>query len=87
MEIRGDSRKMPNIRSAKKRLRQDEKKRVQNQSVKTRMKTETKKALTGEANTAFSAIDKAAAKGVIHRNAAARRKSRLARRLASAAAA
>jgi len=78
---------MPNIRSAKKRLRQDEKKRVQNQSVKTRMKTETKKALTGEVNTAFSAIDKAAAKGVIHRNAAARRKSRLARRLASAAAA
>ena len=78
---------MPNIRSAKKRLRQDEKKRVHNQSVKTRMKTETKKALTGEANSAFSAIDKAAAKGVIHRNAAARRKSRLAKRLATAAAA
>ncbi|MEX0763000.1 MAG: 30S ribosomal protein S20 [Dehalococcoidia bacterium] len=34
---------------------------------------------------AFSALDRAASKGVIHRNTAARRKSRLARRLNSAA--
>ena len=78
---------MPNLRSAKKRLRQNEKKRVRNMAVKTRIKTETKKALAGgDAGTAFSAIDRAASKGVIHRNAAARRKSRLAKRVAAAAA-
>jgi small subunit ribosomal protein S20 len=75
---------MPNLRSAKKRLRQDVKKTLRNQIVKTRIKTETKKALVGQENAALSAIDKAAAKGVIHRNAAARKKSRLAKRLAAA---
>lgn len=79
---------MPNLRSAKKRLRQDEKKRLRNSIVKTRVKTETKKALAGgDGKTAFGAIDRAAAKGVIHKNAAARRKSRLAKRLAASAAA
>jgi small subunit ribosomal protein S20 len=76
---------MPNLRSAKKRLRQNAKKQLRNQIAKTRIKTETKKALAGgEAKTAFSAIDRAAAKGVIHKNAAARRKSRLAKKLAVA---
>ena len=77
---------MPNTASAKKRLRQDVKKRLRNTIIKTRIKTETKKALSGgEATPAFGAIDRAAAKGVIHKNAAARRKSRLAKRLAATA--
>ncbi len=76
---------MPNLRSAKKRLRQDVKKSLRNQIVKTRIKTEVRKALAGQENAALSAIDKASAKGVIHRNAAARKKSRLAKRLAAAA--
>ena len=79
---------MPNLASAKKRLRQNAKRKLVNQMIKTRVKTETKKALeTGDIKTASGAIDRAAAKGVIHKNAAARRKSRLAKRLASAAAA
>jgi small subunit ribosomal protein S20 len=79
---------MPNLRSAKKRLRQNVKKQLRNQIVKTRIKTETKKALTGgDAKTAFSALDRAGAKGVIHKNAIARKKSRLAKRLAAAASA
>ncbi len=78
---------MPNTPSAKKRLRQDAKKRLRNMAAKTRIKTETKKALSGgEVTSAFSAIDRAAAKGIIHRNAAARKKSRLAKKVASAAA-
>ena len=77
---------MPNLRSAKKRLRQDAKKALRNQAAKTRIKTETKKALNGNDNCAFSVIDRAAAKGIIHRNAAARRKSRLAKQLNAATA-
>ena len=77
---------MPNLASAKKRLRQNEKKRLRNTIAKTRIKTELKKAVeSGQGAEAFSAIDRAAAKGIIHRNAAARRKSRLAKQLATAA--
>jgi small subunit ribosomal protein S20 len=79
---------MPNTRSAKKRLRQDEKKRIRNQAAKTRIKTETKKALTGgDIATALSAIDRAAAKGIIHKNTAARKKSRLVSKMNAAQAA
>jgi small subunit ribosomal protein S20 len=75
---------MPNLASAKKRLRQDVKKALRNQIAKTRIKTEIKKALTGEESKgAFGAIDRAAAKGIIHKNTAARKKSRLAKRLAA----
>jgi small subunit ribosomal protein S20 len=75
---------MPNLASAKKRLRQNAKRKLTNQITKTRVKTETKKALEGgELKTALAAIDRAAAKGVIHKNAAARRKSRLARKVAA----
>ena len=77
---------MPNITSAKKRLRQDAKKRLINSAVKTRIKTETRKALAGETHIAYGAIDRAAAKGVIHPNAAARKKSRLHKRITAAAA-
>jgi len=76
---------MPNTASAKKRLRQNVKKQLQNTIIKTRIKTEVKKSLAaGEIGQAFSTIDRAAAKGVIHKNAAARRKSRLAKKLAAA---
>jgi small subunit ribosomal protein S20 len=68
-------------------LRQDAKKRLRNQAAKTRIKTETRKVLGGgDIKTALSAIDRAAAKGIIHRNAAARKKSRLTRRVAASAA-
>lgn len=75
---------MPNLASAKKRLRQDAKKALRNQIAKTRIKTEIKKSLeSGDINGASSAIDRAASKGIIHRNAADRKKSRLAKRLAA----
>ena len=77
---------MPNLPSAKKRLRQNAKRQLRNQIAKTRIKTEVKKAIAGDTNTAVSVIDRAAAKGIIHKNAAARKKSRLAKRLAAAAA-
>ena len=78
---------MPNLPSAKKRLRQSVKRTLRNQIAKTRIKTETKKAIAGETNLAVSVIDRAAAKGIIHKNAAARKKSRLAKRLAKTASA
>lgn len=82
---------MPNTKSAEKRLRQSEERRLRNKSVHSRMKTEVKKAMAAitkkeqtadtRVRIAFKQIDKAAGKGVIHPNAAARRKSRLARKL------
>lgn len=79
---------MPNLASAKKRLRQNSKRKLVNQMIKTRIKTETKKvAESGDVKTASALIDRAAAKGIIHKNAAARRKSRLAKSVAAAAAA
>jgi small subunit ribosomal protein S20 len=79
---------MPNLASAKKRLRQSAKRQLRNQVAKTRIKTETKKVLAGEGTlaSAISQIDRAAAKGILHKNAAARKKSRLAKRVAKAAA-
>lgn len=79
---------MPNLQSAKKRLRQNSKRKLTNQVIKTRVKNTVKQAITsGEITLAAGVIDRAAAKGVIHKNAAARRKSRLAKRIATAAAA
>lgn len=78
---------MPNLKSAKKRLRQDVKKRLTNMIVKTRIKTETKRAIeSGALTPALGAIDRAAAKGIIHKNTAARRKSRLMKNAAKSAA-
>jgi len=81
---------MANIQSQKKRNRQNEKRRVRNKAVrseiKTRSKLATKAVADGDGNAhemvrvAQKRIDKAAAKGVIHKNAAARRTSRLMRR-------
>ena len=79
---------MANTASAKKRARQAERRRQRNRSYKTRFKNAVKKVLRaieqGDREKieellrqAISAIDKAAQKGVIHKNQAARRKSRL----------
>jgi small subunit ribosomal protein S20 len=81
-----------NIKSQIKRNKQNEVRRLRNKAVRTELRTRVKNAetaaATGAENSAEAAtaaikrIDKAAAKGVIHKNAAARRKSRLAKRLA-----
>lgn len=85
---------MANIKSQIKRNAQNEKRRLRNKAVRSELKTRAKTALTtaeaGGENTAeafrqaVKKIDKAAAKGVIHKNAAARKKSRLAKRIAAA---
>ena len=85
---------MANIASQIKRNRQNEKRRQRNKAVRSEVKTRVKRAVeAAEAGAEHAAdagriamkrIDKAAAKGVIHKNEAARRKSRLAKRLSSA---
>lgn len=80
---------MPNIKSAEKRLRQNVKRRLRNMAVKSAMKTAIKKAISAKGadaalKEAISAIDRAAAKGVIHKNTAARKKSRLVKQLTHA---
>ncbi|HME81035.1 MAG TPA: 30S ribosomal protein S20 [Candidatus Eremiobacteraceae bacterium] len=79
---------MPNIRSAKKWARASEKRRERNLAVKSTLKSAFKKAVdapTPEAvKAAVSAHDKAAARGIIHKNKANRKKSRLAKRTAAA---
>ena len=87
---------MPNHKSAEKRMRQNEKRRLVNRNNRGRLRTGVKKlraALAGgEAETlqtllpeTISLIDKAVQKGVLHRNAAARHKSRLTVRANTAA--
>ena len=83
---------MPHTRSAKKNLRKNERRRLRNRSVKSTIKTQLKKVmatasegtleqLRAEVSLAAKKLDKAAAKQVIHRNLAARKKSQLARLL------
>jgi small subunit ribosomal protein S20 len=78
---------MANIKSQKKRNRQNEKRRLRNKSIMSDLKTAVRKvedaAAAGEPTdellrTAQKKIDTAASKGVLHPRAAARRKSRLA---------
>ncbi len=76
---------MPQHASAKKRLRQNEKRRLRNKGVKSRLKTVSKKILSvptkeeGEKllKEAYKLYDKASTKRVIHKNTAARKKSKL----------
>jgi small subunit ribosomal protein S20 len=79
---------MPNHKSAEKRVRQSEKRRVINRSHRTKVRTFIKKMRAAlesgkgdDVQTALpvtiSVIDKAVQKGVLHKNAAARYKSRL----------
>lgn len=73
---------MPNIKSAKKKLRQDAKREKQNMTYKKTLKKTVKnmgKMKSKDLKKAFSTIDKAAKKGVIHKNKAARLKSRISR--------
>lgn len=80
---------MPNIKAAEKWTRQTEKRTVRNKDAKSRLKTAYKKGVAGTetAQDVQSAFDKAASKGIIHPNKAARKKSRLAHAIAKAAAA
>jgi len=80
---------VPNIKAAIKWTRQSEKRTQRNLAAKTRLKTLYKKA-KGNADAAPSvegAFDRAAAKGIIHPNKAARKKSRLAKAIRVAKAA
>ena len=85
---------MANIKSQKKRNLQNTKRATRNKSVKSELKTRTKSAEKlagtdegGEAlRQAQKKLDKAASKGIIHKNAAARRTSRLMKRVAKASA-
>lgn len=85
---------MANIRSQIKRNRQNEARRRRNQAIRSELKTRAKTAITvaetGDAEAAAAALrlaqerlDSAAAKGTLHRRTAARRKSRLTRRVRS----
>ena len=89
---------MPNHKSAEKRMRQNERRRVINRSNRSRLRTYVKKlrAALAEGNAetiqallpeTISMIDKSVQKGVLHRNAAARFKSRLTTRVNQAQAA
>ena len=79
---------MPNIKSAKKRVLTSAKKKENNNVIETRTKTSVKKfvreveagnkdAANEKLNVAIKNIDKAASSGLIHKNKAARQKSRL----------
>jgi len=79
---------LPNIKAAEKWSRQTAKRTTRNKDAKSRLKTMYKKAVSGESETAKTveaAFDKAAGKGIIHPNKAARKKSRLAMALRKAA--
>ncbi len=82
---------MPNIKAAEKWMRQTEKRTVRNKDVKTRLKTIFKKVVGAQdaegVKSVESAFDKAAKSGIIHKNKAARKKSRLAKAMVRAAAA
>jgi len=78
---------MPNIKSAKKRVKVIETKTLQNKALKSELRTVLKKAELAVANNAegsaeavklaIKKIDQAAAKGILHKNNAARKKSSL----------
>ena len=83
---------MPNIKSAKKRVKVIETKTLQNKMFRTQLKTDIKKyeaaVAAGDAELAQATykaatkkIDKAAARGIIHKNAAARKKSQFTKKL------
>ena len=84
---------MANIQSAIKRNRQNEKRRLRNRNVRGKARTQVKKAkeaiqignreaAIANVKEAVKCLDRAASKGVIHKNNAARRKSRLFKQLA-----
>ena len=87
---------MPNHKSAEKRVRQSERRRAINRSNRAKLRTSIKKLRTAMKGAdakqvgallpqTVAEIDRAVQKGVLHRNAAARQKSRLTRRVNQAA--
>lgn len=83
---------MPNIKSAIKRVKTSEESKAHNATVKSSMRTSVKKVEAAIVNNdaaaakesyteAMKKLDKAASKGLIHKNAAARKKSRLAKKV------
>lgn len=84
---------MPNIKSAKKRVKVIATKTAQNKATKSALRTAIKKAYiavdtnaenkTEAVRLAIKKIDQAAAKGILHKNTASRSKSSLAKRLAA----
>jgi len=83
---------MANTKSAIKQVRVSQRRHQRNKPIRSRAKTEVKKARVliaagdldaaqAQAQAAIRALDRAASKGVIHRNNAARRKSRLMKQL------
>ena len=80
---------MPNIKAAEKWVRQTDKRTQRNLDTKTRLKTLFKKAKAANDPAVVASVeaeyDKAAHKGIIHPNKAARKKSRLARAVAKQA--
>jgi small subunit ribosomal protein S20 len=87
---------MANIKSQIKRNKQNEKRGERNKTVRTALKTSTKKvrvaitsgdaeAATTQQREAARALDKAVAKGIVHKRTASRRKSRLAKAASSVA--
>lgn len=85
---------MPNITSAKKRARQSEERRMHNKHIRSSMRTRVKSVVyaieTGDKEAAIAAyklaipaIDGSVSKGIIHKNKAARHKSRLNSRIQS----
>ncbi len=80
---------MANTKSAAKRARQTEGRALRNRRVLSRLRSLSKRAANADApttdiNALISAIDKAAKRGIIHRNAAIRRKAKLTRARAAA---
>ena len=73
---------MPNLASAKKHMRKSRAAAVRNRAQKSALRTALKRASAGNAEETLAAVrllDRAARKGLIHRNAAARHKSKLAK--------
>ena len=78
-----EAKEVPNIQSAMKRVKVSEKKNLRNRMIKSGVKTAVRKFNEQETAEQYaattSAIDKAVAKGIIHKNAANRKKARLAK--------
>ena len=83
---------MPNTKTAREEMRKAERRRLRNKPVRSLVKTDIKKAegliysgdlqsAQGAVTAAISSLDKAAEKGIIHPHNAARRKSRLVKKL------
>lgn len=83
---------MPHIRSAKKRNRQNVVRRARNRAIRSRFRSAIKQVLENDESArellskAQSQLDRAAAKGIIHKKTASRRAGRLARRVHAASA-